>query len=350
VDGVVTIGGRPVGPGAPCFVVAEAGVNHNGDLELALRLVDAAAAARADAVKFQTFRAEAVAAPSAPKAGYQLESTGAGESQLEMLRGLELAPDAYAELKRRAEERGLVFLSSPFDHESVELLDELDVAAFKIASGEVTNTALLADVGRRGRPVILSSGTADVGEVEEAVATLRAAGARELVVLHCVSAYPAPAEGANLLAMATLAERLGLPVGFSDHTEGDEVALAAAALGACVLEKHFTLDRSLPGPDHHASLEPPELAELVRRVRRVEAAVGDGVKRPTELERANARVVRRSLAAARDLAAGTTLDEGMLEALRPGTGIAPSRLPDVVGRRLRRDLARGELLDPADLQ
>jgi N,N'-diacetyllegionaminate synthase len=347
---MVTIAGRELGPGSPCFVIAEAGVNHNGDLELARGLVDAAAVAGADAVKFQTFRAEAVAAPSAPKAGYQVETTGAHESQLDMLRRLELAADAHAELKRRAEDRGLVFLSTPFDLESVDLLDSLGVAAFKVGSGELTNLPLLAEIGRRGRPVILSTGGADLAEVEAAVAALGQAGAPDVIVLHCVSAYPAAAEDVNLLAMRTLAERLGVAVGFSDHTVGDEVALAAVALGACILEKHFTLDRSLPGPDHGASLEPGELEALVRRVRRVEAALGDGVKRPSEGERANADAVRRSLAAARDLRAGTVLEERMLEALRPGTGIAPSRLAEVVGRRLRRDRARGELLDPSDLE
>lgn len=345
---MVTIGTRTVGPKAPCFVIAEAGVNHNGDLGLARGLVDAAAEAGADAVKFQTFRADAVASPSAPRAGYQ--ATGADESQLELLRRLELRPDAHAELKGRAEERGLVFLSTPFDVASVELLDRLGVAAFKVGSGDVTNLALLADVGRRGRPVILSTGTADLEEAAQAVETLRRAGAGDVVVLHCVSAYPAPADEANLRAMQTLRERLSVPVGFSDHSEGDEIALAAVALGACVLEKHLTLDRSLPGPDHRASLEPGELATLVRRVRRVEAALGDGVKRPREAERGNAEVVRRSLAAARDLAAGTVLDETMLEALRPGTGLAPGRIGEVVGRRLRRARARGELLDLADLE
>lgn len=347
---MVTIGGRRVGPGERCFVIAEAGVNHNGDGALARRLVDAAADAGADAVKFQLFRADEVAAPDAPKARYQAETTGASESQLEMLRRLELDPGAFAQLKRRAEERGLLFLSSAFDAASVDVLDRLGVAAFKIGSGEVTNHPLLAEVGRRGRPVILSTGTADLAEVEAAVDVVRDAGASGIVLLHCVSAYPAAAEDANLRAIETMAARLGLPVGYSDHTEGDEVALAAVALGACVVEKHFTVDRSLPGPDHRASLEPDELAALVGRIRRVEAALGDGVKQPTAAERANAQVVRRSLAAADDLPPGAVLTAGMLTALRPGTGISPARIDDVVGRRLRRAVARHELLDPSDLE
>jgi N-acetylneuraminate synthase/N,N'-diacetyllegionaminate synthase len=345
---MVTIAGRTVGAGSPCFIVAEAGVNHNGRVELARQLVDAAAAAGTDAVKFQTFRAAGVASVMAPKAGYQLETTDATESQLDMLRPLELDFEAHIELKRRATERGLVFLSTPFDAESVDLLDRLDVAAFKVASPDVTNLPLLEQIGGRGRPVILSTGTADLEEVVRAVATLRRAGANELVVLHCVTAYPAAAGDANLRAMATMAEVLGVPVGYSDHTEGDEVALAAIALGACMLEKHLTLDRSLPGPDQRASLAPDELADLVRRARRVEAALGDGAKRPSAAELANARAVRRSLAAATPLAAGTILEPAMLTALRPGTGIAPDRIEEVLGRTLRRDLARGELLEPAD--
>jgi N-acetylneuraminate synthase/N,N'-diacetyllegionaminate synthase len=350
LDRVVRIGGRAIGPGARCFVIAEAGVNHNGDVDAARRLVDAAADAGADAVKFQTFRAEGVAAARAPKAVYQLETTAAAESQLEMLRRLELDEAAFAELKARAEGRGLVFLSTPFDEESVELLERLDVAAYKIASPDVANLLLLASVGRRRRPVLLSTGTADLAEVAAALETLTAAGAAGVVLLHCVSAYPTPFDQANLLAITTLAERFPVPVGYSDHTEGDEAALAAVALGACVLEKHLTLDRTLPGPDQRTSLEPEELARLVLRVRRVEAALGDGVKRPVEAERANLATVRRSLAAAEDLAAGTVLGESMLTALRPGTGIPPARIGDVVGRTLRRDVRRGELLAAGDLE
>jgi N-acetylneuraminate synthase len=332
------------------LVIAEAGVNHNGDPLLAARLVDAAAEAGANAVKFQVFRADAVAAPTAPKASYQSETTGAGESQLQMLSGLELDAESFGALKAQCDDRGILFLASAFDAASVEMLDALDVAAFKLGSGELTNHALLADVGGRGRPVLLSTGMADLEEVEEAVAVLRAAGTADVVVLHCTTAYPAPAAEANLRAIATLRDRLRIPVGYSDHTAGDEIALAAVALGACVLEKHFTLDRSLRGPDHRASLEPAELAALVRRVRGVESALGDGVKRPTASERGNAEVVRRSLAAADDLRAGSVVTHAMLTALRPGTGISPTRTEHVVGRTLRRDLARHELLDPADLE
>jgi N-acetylneuraminate synthase/N,N'-diacetyllegionaminate synthase len=346
---MVIVSGREIGDGAPCFVIAEAGVNHNGDVELAHRLVDAAAAAGADAVKFQAFRADGVAAETAPTADYQRRAAGA-VSQLELLRGLELDATAFAALKLHAEERALVFIATPFDDASVELLDRLDVAAYKVASPDVANPLLLREIGRRRRPVILSTGTADLGEVESAVATLRGAGAQDIVVLHCTSAYPAPAAEANLRAMATMRDALDVPVGFSDHTEGDEVALAAVALGASVVEKHFTLDRSLAGPDHASSLEPAELTAFVARVRRVESALGDGIKTPTAAERVNTDAVRRSLAAVDDLPGGTILTVEMLIALRPGTGIPVARMADVLGRRLRRPLARHELLDPADVE
>jgi N,N'-diacetyllegionaminate synthase len=343
----VVIGSRTVGAGEPCFVIAEAGVNHNGDPALAHRLVDAAADSGADAVKFQAFRADELASADAAAAPYQRIDNA--PTQRDLLRGLELSDDTFEALRRHADDRGLVFLASGFDTLSLEMLDRVGVAAYKIASPDVANPLLLEAVASRRRPVILSTGTADLGEVDAAVAMLRAAGAHELVVLQCTSAYPAPAEEANLRAMATMRDALRVPVGFSDHTEGDEVALAAVALGACVLEKHFTLDRSLPGPDHRASVEPEALALLVARVRRIEAALGDGVKAPTASERENAMLVRRSVATAADLEAGVILTRAMLTALRPGTGIPAARIEDVIGRRLLRPVGRHELLDPADL-
>ena len=346
----VRIGTFEVGDGRPCFVVAEAGVNHNGDPALAERLIDAAADAGADAVKFQAFRTPALASPSAPKAPYQLRSDGADGSQAEMLQRLELPPDAYRHLARQADRRGLVFLASAFDAASIDMLVSLRVPALKLGSGELTNHPLLEHAARTGVPLILSTGMADLDEVVAAVHALRDAGNTDLVVLHCTSAYPAPAEEANLRAIATLRDALGVPVGYSDHTEGDEAALAAVALGACVLEKHFTVDRALPGPDQRASLEPTELARLVERVRAVEAALGDGIKRPGAAERENAAVVRRSLAAAEDIAVGTVLVDAMVTALRPGTGIPPARIDEVLGRRVRRPVQKGELLSPADFE
>jgi N-acetylneuraminate synthase/N,N'-diacetyllegionaminate synthase len=344
----LTIGRRTVGPGEPCFVIAEAGVNHNGDPERAHALVRAAADAGADAIKFQAFRADDLAAEEALAAPYQRRS--GATSQLDLLRGLELDASTFASLSDHAVEHGLIFIASAFDEASVEMLDRIGVAAYKIASPDVANPLLLVAVGSRRRPVILSTGTADLAEVQTAVKIVTAAGADGLVVLQCTSAYPAPANQSNLRAMSTMEEALGVPIGFSDHTPGDEIALAAVALGACVLEKHFTLDRSLPGPDHRASLEPNELALLISRVRRVESALGDGIKVPTAAELENAALIRRSLAAAVDLAAGTVLERAMMTALRPGTGIPVARLDELVGRRLRRAIARHEFLDAADLE
>jgi N-acetylneuraminate synthase/N,N'-diacetyllegionaminate synthase len=347
---VLVIGKHRLGRDAPCFVIAEAGVNHNGDPELAGRLIDAAADAGADAVKFQTFRASSVAAAEAPKADYQLETTGNVTSQREMLEALELDEAAHRELKRHAGQRGLAFLSTPFDAGSVALLDDLDVDAFKVASPDLTNYPLLDEIAICRRPIFLSTGLADLEEVGAGIERLRTGGATEVVLLQCTSAYPAPANESNLRAMATMANRFGLPVGYSDHTEGSEVALAAVALGAATLEKHLTLDRAMPGPDHRASLEPDELADLIRAVRRVESALGNGIKTPSPAEARNTAVVRRSLAAAADLPAGATLTRAMLIALRPGTGISPTQVDEVAGRRLKVDKRQGEILQSDDLQ
>ena len=268
----VRIGERPVGVGHPCFVIAEAGVNHNGSLDMALKLVDAAVEAKADAVKFQTFRAERLLTPEAPKAAYQIENSDRTETQFEMLQRLELDEAAHRTLMDHCRRRGLAFLSSPFEQGSADFLETLGVPAFKIPSGEVTNLPFLCHVARKGIPLILSTGMATLEEVEVAVAAIRSSGCRQLVLLHCVSAYPASPSDANLRAMATLARTFGTPVGYSDHTLGIEVALAAVAMGAAVIEKHFTLDRTMPGPDHQASSEPGELALLVSGIRKVESA------------------------------------------------------------------------------
>jgi len=335
------IGERRVGVGEPVFIIAEAGVNHNGDLGLARQLIDVARTSGADAVKFQTFRADRIATAAAPKAQYQLRTTDSAESQFEMLRKLELSPAAHRELQAYARERGILFLSTPFDEESALLLAELDVPVFKISSGDLTNLPLLDAVARMGRPLILSTGMSNLEEVREAVETVRAGLCDELILLHCVSNYPADASDVNLRAMRTLADAFHVPVGYSDHTEGTAVALASAALGACVIEKHFTLDRNLPGPDHKASLEPIDLAEMIRGIRLVEAALGHGRKECAESERETALVARRSLTAARDIPAGTKLTREMIVARRPGTGLAPSLLPRLVGRTLKAPLAAG---------
>jgi N-acetylneuraminate synthase len=340
----VEIAGRRVGPGAPCLIVAEAGVNHNGDLTLARRLVDVAVEARADAVKFQTFEAERLVGPTAPKAAYQRENGRDDESQLQMLKRLELPAAAYAELFDYCRARGILFLSTPFDERSADVLEGLGVAAYKVASGEVTNVPLLRHVAAKRKPVILSTGMSTLEDVKGAVAALRDVGTRDLVLLHCVSCYPARAADANLRAMHTLEAEFGVPVGYSDHTLGLDVALAAVALGAAVIEKHFTVDRALPGPDHRASLEPGELQALVRGIRTVESALGHGRKEPVPGEAAVAVVARKSLVAARDIPAGTRLTPDLVAVRRPGTGLPPTMLSSVLGRALTKPVRAGELL------
>ncbi|MBN1887076.1 MAG: N-acetylneuraminate synthase [Thermoflexales bacterium] len=340
----IPIAGRSIGPGRPCFVIAEAGVNHNGQLDMAYQLVDAAIQAGADAVKFQTFKAEKVISPLAAKATYQVESTGGGESQLDMVKRLELPFEAFRQLSTYCQERGIMFLSTPFDEDSVDFLADLNVPAFKIPSGEITNLPFLAHIAHKGKAMIVSTGMASLGEVETAVRSIEETGNENLVLLHCVSNYPANPADINLRAMKTMATAFGVPVGYSDHTLGIEVALAAVAVGACVIEKHFTLDHTLPGPDHRASLEPGELAGLVRGIRTVEAALGHGRKEPAASEANTAAVARRSLVAACDISEGSLLTEAMVAIKRPGSGLPPAMRGYVLGRTARETIPAGTLI------
>ncbi len=351
------------------FVVAEAGVNHNGEAELALRLVEAAAAAGADAVKFQTFSADRLATAGAPKAGYQRASTGAEESQRNMLRRLELPRALHAELAAHARAKGVEFMSTPFDADAARFLaSKIGVRRLKVPSGEITNGPFLLEVARSGLPIILSSGMSTLDEVKQALAVLafgmtaapteqpsaesletafaspagQKALGEQVTILQCTSEYPAPPEELNLRAMDALREAFGLPVGLSDHSLGIAVPIAAAARGAVAIEKHFTLDRSLPGPDHTASLEPQELSEMVAAIRTTEKALGSGEKRPTPSELHNRPVVRRSLVATRPIGKGEPLTEANMGALRPGTGIDPMRYWDYLGAVATRDYEAGE--------
>ena len=320
------------------FVIAEAGVNHNGDMALARALVDVAAAAGADAVKFQTFAVDRLVTRSAATAEYQRRALGGGPSQYEMLARLELSAADHEMLVAHCAARGIEFMSTPFDPESARFLKRLGVRRIKISSGDVTNLPMLEVVGALGLPVILSTGMADLEEVGAAVATLRAAGVTDLALLQCVSNYPADPALTNLRVMDTFARAFGTPVGLSDHSPGTTVAIAAAARGAAYVEKHFTVDRTLPGPDHQASLLPDELRALVAAIREVEAALGDGVKRPAPSELPVRDVARKSLVAARDVPAGTALATDDLVILRPGTGLSPAALPRVLGRRTARPI------------
>ena len=329
------------------LIIAEAGVNHNGDLALAKSLIDAAAEAGADIVKFQTFKADRLATPAATKADYQNRTTDAAESQREMLRRLELTPEMHVELQAHCQARNIAFLSTGFDIESIDYLAGIGLRCFKIPSGEITNLPYLRHIGAYGGEVILSSGMASLDEVRDAVRALETAGTGRdrIVVLHCTTEYPAPVEDVNLRAMRAMGESLGVRVGYSDHTRGIEVAIAAVALGAVVIEKHFTLDRDLPGPDHQASLEPAELKALVHSIRNVEMALGDGVKRPTAGEAKNRLVVRKSIVASRSIAAGEVFGEHNLTTKRPGNGLSPMRWDEVVGQCARRHFAVDELIE-----
>ncbi len=343
----VSIGKRVIGAGKPCFVIAEAGVNHNGDMALAFRLIDAAVAAKADAVKFQSFKAQQLVTAHAPKAEYQLQTTLKTESQLAMLERLELSESNHRLLLDYCEKKSILFLSTPFEEASADLLERLNIPAFKIPSGEITNLPFIAHVAQKNKPIILSTGMSTLEEVRAAVEVIRRESGTEnnLILLHCVSNYPAATVDVNLRAMDTLAESFQVPVGYSDHTDGLEVAYAAVARGACIIEKHLTLDRSLPGPDHRASTEPAEFSQLVRGIRSIEAALGCSEKRPAASEMNVARVARKSLVAARDLSAGTRLERDCVVARRPGTGLPPSTLDKVLGRTVKSDIAAGMLIE-----
>ena len=322
------------------YVIAEAGVNHNGSLEIARKLVEAAAEAGAAAVKFQTFRADTLVARDAPKAEYQKETTDAAESQYQMLRKLELDEAAHRELKELCEERQIDFVSTPFDLTDIPLLTRIGMPFFKIPSGAVTDLPYLRAINACGKPIVLSTGMATLAEVADALGVLKDC---PVSLLHCTTEYPCPYADVNLKAMLTLKERFDLPVGYSDHTRGIEVSVAAVALGAEIVEKHFTLDRSMEGPDHKASLEPCELKAMVTAIRNVSAAIsGDGMKEPCEAERQIAAVARKSIVAKEDIRSGETFTADNLATMRPGTGLSPMRWDDVVGRVAKRNFAKGE--------
>jgi N,N'-diacetyllegionaminate synthase len=329
------------------LIIAEAGVNHNGDMSKASQLIAAAAAAGADFIKFQTFKAEKLVTRNAKKADYQLISTGEVESQFEMLRKLELSSQHHEFLISECHRYGIAFFSTAFDTDSFDMLVEMGLDQVKIPSGELTNLPLLRYITRLGMPVMLSTGMATLSEIEAALAVIEQAGTpRHLItVLHCTSEYPAPMADVNLRAMLSIKDTLGVEVGYSDHTQGIEIPVAAVALGARVIEKHFTLDRTMPGPDHQASLEPHELKAMVDAIRNVEAALGDGVKRPSFSELKNKSIVRKSLVAIRDIRAGEPFSADNVGTKRPGTGISPMHWDEVMGRSATRNFSFDELIE-----
>jgi N,N'-diacetyllegionaminate synthase len=329
------------------LIIAEAGVNHNGDLNLAMQLIDAAAAAGVDLVKFQTFNANRQVTRAAQKADYQIQTTDSTESQHEMLRRLELTEAMHHQLIAHCAKREIGFFSTGFDIESVDLLVNLGQNQFKIPSGEITNLPYLRHIGQIGKTVILSTGMASLGEIEAAIEVLEQAGTprANITALHCTTEYPTPMNEVNLRAMQSIHSALGVAVGYSDHTQGIEVAIAAVAMGATVIEKHFTLDRNLPGPDHKASLEPEELKAMAAAIRNIEVALGDGIKRLTPSEARNKPIVRKSLVSSRAIKAGEAFTADNLTAKRPGTGISPMRWDEVLDKKALRDFLTDELIE-----
>ena len=340
----IKIGGKLIGAGNPCFIIAEAGVNHNGKLSLAKKLVDKAKEAGVDAVKFQTFKAENIVTKEAKQAKYQTKNIGKKESQFAMLKRLELSYADFRNLKKYCARKKIIFLSTPHSSkEDVDIVAEL-CPVIKIASGDLTNLPFLKYIAKKDLPIILSTGMANLREVKEAVKTILSIN-KKIILLHCTTNYPTPVNEVNLRAMFTMGEEFNLPVGYSDHTQGMEVSLAAAAMGACVIEKHFTLNKKLPGPDHKASLGPEELKAMVRGIRNIQAALGDGTKKPTPSEMETAKVARKSIVAAKNIKKGTEIREDMLAIKRPGTGIAPKYFSKILGKKAKKDIKKDSLIN-----
>jgi N,N'-diacetyllegionaminate synthase len=330
------------------LIIAEAGVNHNGDIGLAKQLVDAAAEAGADLVKFQTFSADRLVTHDAPKAEYQAQTAGNAQSQFAMLKKLELSPQMHQNLLSYCRSRDIDFFSTGFDIESLDYLASLGLDRFKIPSGEITNLPYLRHVGAFGKSLILSTGMATLGEIEAALDVLEIAGTprSRITVLHCNTEYPTPMQDVNLRAMCSIRDAFGVEVGYSDHTAGIEVPIASVALGAKVIEKHLTLDRNLPGPDHMASLEPDEFAAMVGAIRNIEQAMGDGIKRPSPSESKNKQIVRKSLVAAREIRKGELFTPDNITAKRPGTGVSPMRWDEVIATISTKDYRTDDLIQP----
>lgn len=324
------------------FIIAEAGVNHNGRLDLAYQLIDVAKDAGVDAVKFQTFKAENVVSRLADKAEYQKKTTDSDKSQLEMIKKLEISFEDFVKLKKYCDKKGIMFLSTPFDNQSIDFLYDL-VDIYKIPSGEIINYPYLKHIAVKNKPIIMSTGMANLGEVEEAINTIREVNSKaKISLLHCTTNYPTPYEEVNLKAMQTLAAAFKLPVGYSDHTLGIEVPVAAVAMGAKIIEKHFTLDKKLPGPDHKASLEPDELKKMIKAIRNIEMTLSDGIKKPNKSEAEIMKVARRSLITTRDIRAGEIIKESDIAIKRPGTGIMPKFKEIIIGMKLVNDIRQDE--------
>ncbi len=324
------------------FIIAEAGVNHNGSLKIAKKLIDTAKEAGADAIKFQTFKTENLVTNTAQKAEYQIKNSK-HNTQYEMLKSLELTPTEFKKIGKYAKNKEIIFLSSPFDTQSVDLLEELNLPLYKIGSGEITNFPLLKHIAKKQKPIILSTGMSTMGEVEEAIQFLEKYN-DDITLMHCLTSYPAPKEDVNLNVIKTLKNTFKKPVGFSDHTTGIEISLAAVALGSTIIEKHFTFDKKLPGPDHKASLEPAEFAKMVKSIRNIEKALGNGIKKPTPEELKIKKVVRKSIVSKDHIPQGTIITKDMLEFKRPGTGIEPKNVDQVIGKKTTKNIPKDTLI------
>lgn len=327
------------------FIIAEAGVNHNGSFELAKKLVDKAVWAGADCIKFQTFNSKNLVSKNAQKAEYQKKTTDSSESQLDMLKKLELSKEEFVELRDYCNQKEIMFLSTPFDLESIDFLASIGVKTWKVPSGEITNYPFLRAIGKRKESVIMSTGMCTLDEVRDAIEVLKTFGTSDITLLHCTTEYPAPYDSVNLKAMLTLENEFGFKVGYSDHTKGIEIPVAAVAMGASVIEKHFTLDKNMEGPDHKASLEPDELKQMVQSIRNVELALGDGIKKPSEAEKKNIAIARKSIVAACEIKKGEIFTEENLTAKRPGNGISPINWAEVLGKIAKRDFSEDELIE-----
>lgn len=327
------------------FIIAEAGVNHNGSFELAKKLVDKAVWAGADCIKFQTFNSKNLVSKNAQKAEYQKKTTDSSESQLDMLKKLELSKEEFVELRDYCNQKEIMFLSTPFDLESIDFLASIGVRTWKIPSGEITNYPFLRAIGKRKESVIMSTGMCTLDEVRDTIKVLKDFGTTDITLLHCTTEYPAPYDSVNLNAMLTLQNEFAFKVGYSDHTNGIEIPVAAVAMGATVIEKHFTLDKNMEGPDHKASLEPDELKQMVQSIRNVEAALGDETKQPSDVEKKNIAIARKSIVAACDIKKGEMFTEENLTAKRPGNGISPMNWAEVLGKIAKRDFSEDELIE-----
>ena len=339
----VKIGNQSVGDGEPCFIIAEAGVNHNGDIDLAMKLVDEAKKAGADAVKFQTFKAERVTTATTGITEYQRENIGKDNSQLKMLKELELDYSAFVDLKRYCEKKNIIFMSTPHSFDAIDFLDSL-IPAYKMGSGDLTNIPALEEVAIKMKPVILSTGMADMDEIGDAINAIRAKGNEQIIVLQCITNYPSSLHEQNLKTIPIMRQKFEVLTGFSDHTVGSTAALVAVAIGACLIEKHFTLSRDLPGPDHKASTEPNELKEYVELIRGAESSLGNGEKRPTQNEKKIAAVARKSLVAATDIPVGTVITREMIDIKRPQTGLKPREMKNVIGKKAKINIKKDTVL------